>query len=238
MCYAALDVDLRLLALDKGDMEAVLALVGSFEQAVIGINAPQAPNKGLLRQEPVRRVYDLQPGGPTWKKWRVCEFELRRRNIRLHNTPSTKKDAQGWVKRGFEIHKRLSAMDFRYFSDEGPQPRMLIEVQPHASFTALLDHRPFLKRDLEGRMQRQLVLFLEGLDVPNPMLAVEEISRHRLLTGNLPFDALYGPDQLDTLMAAFVAFLVGVKPERVCQVGDVDEGLITLPVAKLRDFYP
>jgi hypothetical protein len=115
---------------------------------------------------------------------------------------------------------------------------MLIEVQPHAAFTALLDHRPFLKRDLEGRMQRQLVLFLEGLDVPNPMHAVEEITRHHLLTGNLPFEGLYGPDQLDTLMAAFVAFLVGVKPERVSQVGDVDEGLITLPVAKLREFYP
>jgi hypothetical protein len=39
-------------------------------------------------------------------------------------------------------------------------------------------------------------------------------------------------------VAAFTAHLVGAKPERVSQVGDRDEGLITLPSAEVKDFYP
>jgi predicted RNase H-like nuclease len=86
-------------------------------------------------------------------------------------------------------------------------------------------------------MQRQLVLYLEGLDLPSPLHALEEITRHHLLSGYLPLDDLYEHDQLDALVAAYTAYLVGVDPKRVSQVGDREEGFITLPVEKLKDFY-
>ena len=239
MYYAALDADLRLLALDKGDMETVLAFISGLEAAVVGVGAPQAPNKGLIRQEEVRRKFNLQPGGRKWGKWRVCEYELRRRNLRMYNTPSTEKAAPGWVKIGFTLFERLRSMGFKfYIAEEETEQHTMIEVQPHTSFAVLLERRPFLKRNLEGRMQRQLVLYLEGLDIPNPMHALEEITRHHLLTGQIPLGGLYEHDQLDALVTAYTAYLVGVKPERVGQVGDGEEGLITLPVAKLKDFYP
>jgi hypothetical protein len=38
-------------------------------------------------------------------------------------------------------------------------------------------------------------------------------------------------------MAAYTAYLVGLKPGRVSQVGDRDEGLITVPVGELKPFY-
>jgi len=239
MHYAALDADLRLLALDKGNMETVLAFIGGLEAAVVGIDAPQSPNKGLMRQMEVRRRFNLRPRGQTWGKWRVCEYELRRRNIRLYNTPSTKEAAPGWVRTGFTLYNRLQSMGFQFFvAGEDSDQRVMIEVQPHASFTVLLGRRPFLKHNLEGRMQRQLVLFLEGLALPNPLHALEEITRHHLLTGYLPLETLYEHDQLDALVAAYTAYLVGVKSERVIQVGDREEGLITLPATRLKDFYP
>ena len=239
MYYAALDADLRLLALDKGNLETVLAFIGGLEAAVVGIDAPQSPNKGLMRQMEVRRRFNLQPRGRTWGNWRVCEYELRRRNIRLYNTPGKVNTAPGWMRTGFTLYKRLQSMDFNFFiSGKNAEQQALIEVQPHASFAVLLERRPFLKRNLEGRMQRQLVLFLEGLALPNPIHALEEITRHHLLTGHLPLDALYEHDQLDALVAAYTAYLVGVEPERVIQVGDQEEGLITLPTMRLKDFYP
>lgn len=239
MHYAALDADLRLVALDKGNMETVLAFVGGLEVAVVAIDAPQSPNKGLMQLPEVRRRYNLRPGGRTWGQWKLCEYELRRRNIRLYNTPSTEEAASGWVRMGFTIHKRLKSMGFNYFiAGEEVKRRTMIEVHPHASFAVLLERRPFLKRNLEGRLQRQLVLYLEGLDVPNPVHALEEITRHHLLTGHLPLEELYEHDELDAIIAAFTAYLVGVKPERVSQVGDREEGLITLPSVELKDFYP
>jgi predicted RNase H-like nuclease len=120
--------------------------------------------------------------------------------------------------------------------DVSPE-KMMIEVHPHACFAVLLGHRPLLKANLEGRLQRQMVLYLEGIDLRNPVHTLEEITRQHLLSGSLPLDGLHNHDELDALAAAFTAYLVHQKPARVCQVGDPGEGLITLPAAGLKDRY-
>jgi predicted RNase H-like nuclease len=83
-----------------------------------------------------------------------------------------------------------------------------------------------------------MVLYLQGLDLMNPLTVLEEITRHHLLTGQLPLRGLLEHDELDALIAAYTAYLVGAKPERASQVGDREEGLITLPSPELKDFYP
>ena len=237
--YAVIDRRKEILAVDQGDIESVLAFVAGLENVIVAIAAPQAPNMGLMQEAEIRHRNNLQPGSATWVKWRVCEFILRRRNIRLHNTPADEKKAPGWVRNGFLLFRRLKEMSFQPFlvGDESPS-NTLLEVNPHACFSVLLEHRPLLKRTLEGRMQRQLVLYQEGLDVYNPLLVLEEMTRHHLLTGNLPLDGLYDVDVLDALVTAYTAFLVGEEPNRVIQVGEPEEGLITLPVSEIRDFYP
>jgi hypothetical protein len=236
--YAALDGDLRLVATGSGTLEEVLAFVGGLEQAVVAVGAPQSHNRGLMLQPEVRRRFHLRPGGKTWGGWKVAEYELRRRNIRLSPTPSREVDAPGWMQTGFRLFKRLSAMGFRHVNlDDEPGPKMMIEVHPNACFTTLLERRPFLKGTLEGRLQRQLVLYREGLDVADPMHALEEITRHHLLSGELPLHGLYTHDELEAMAAAHTAYLVGVKPARVSQVGDRAEGWITLPVPALKNVY-
>jgi predicted nuclease with RNAse H fold len=236
--YAALDHELKLVALDEVDVESLLALIGTLEQVFVAVDAPQGPNKGFMTRPAIRERYNLQPGGETWKSWRVCEYELRSRNIRLYNTPEDPNEARGWVRNSFELFKRLEKMGFRkYVQGEEPHKCMLIEARSHAGYSVLLDRRPFLKNTLEGRLQRQLVLYLEGIDLANPMHALEEITRHHLLTGHLPLERLHDPDALDAIMAAYTGYLVGTQPERISQVGEREEGLVTLPSAKLRDLY-
>ncbi|MEE9513177.1 MAG: DUF429 domain-containing protein [Anaerolineales bacterium] len=239
MQYVALDRNLKLVAMDRGELESILAFVGSLETAVVAIDAPQSPNRGLMGQPDVRRRFNLQQGGRTWRQWRVSEYELRRRNIRVYNTPSDEESAHAWVRTGIEIFRRLRLMGFREFrADDKTRPRVMVEARSHAGFTVLLEHRPFLKQTLEGRMQRQLQLYLEGLDIPNPMHSLEEITRHHLLTGNLPLENLYDHEQLDAMMAAYTGYMAAMKPEEVIQVGDPEEGCITLPTGDLQDFYP
>ncbi len=238
MHFAVLDRDLRLVALSQGDLETVLAFVGGLEQAVVAIDAPQSPNQGLMLRPEIRRRFDLPPGGRSWGQWKMCEYEMRRRNIRLYNTPHKEEDASTWMRVGFTLYRRMAGMGFHFFVDgRTPGDRMVLEVHPHACFAALLGRRPFLKRTLEGRLQRQLVLYLEGLDIGDPFTVLEEITRHHLLTGSLPLGGLLDHDELDAIVSAFTAYLVGVKPERVSQVGDLDEGLITVPVPQLLEFY-
>ncbi len=238
MSYVGLDKNLRLIARDQADMETVLAFIAGQEKAIVAVNAPQSLNKGLMEEAGVRQSYNLDPEGKTWTTWRVCEFELRRRNIRILNSPSLKRLAPGWVENGFEIYRRLGELGFRFFViDEELHPRTMLEVQTHACFSVLLKHRPFSKSTLEGRMQRQLVLYLEGLDIPNPMHAIEEITQHHLLTSNLPLRDLCQQAELDALAAAYTAYLASTKPERVTQLGLQAEGLLTLPSPDLQDFY-
>jgi hypothetical protein len=237
--YAAMDGQKRILALDHGDMESVLAFVAGLDSAIVALAAPQGPNRGLLRKPAVRRRYNLRPDGSTWSKWRVCEYELRSRNIRLYNTPGKEEAAPRWVQNGFSLYRRLEEMGFEPFvmgQDLGAST--LLEANPHACFSVLLERRPFLKGTLEGRMQRQLVLYLEGLDITNPLYVMEEITRHHLLTGNLPLDGLLEADPLDALVSAYTAFLVGEEQSHTSQIGHAEEGWVTLPVGELKDFYP
>jgi predicted nuclease with RNAse H fold len=239
MTYAALDSKLRLVALDQAEMEDVLAFIGSLESAVVGIDAPQGPNRGLMAEPEIRRRYNLRPGGGAWENWRLCEYELRSRNIRLYATPGEESAAKGWVQTGFELFQRLRSAGYRPFVQaEPPAKRVMLEARSHVGFTVLLERRPFLKRTLEGRLQRQLVLYLEGLDLANPMHALEEITRHNLLMGHLPLERLRMHEELDALMAAYIAYLTATQPERVQQVGDPQEGLISVPTAAMKDFYP
>jgi hypothetical protein len=236
--YAIVDGDLKAQALEATDLEGMLAFIAGLESPVVAIGSPQGPNREQMKRPQIRRRFNLRPDGETWAKWRVGEYELRRRNIRMYNTPSNKKDAPGWIQTGYELYGRLSKLGFEFIQPQHQaQPRSMLEVLPHACYSVLLERRPFLKSTLEGRLQRQLVLFLEGMSVPNPTEILEMIGQDHLLSGHLPIDSLYSPEQLDTLIAAYTAFLAVTKPERISQVGDPKEGWITLPTADLRDFY-
>jgi predicted RNase H-like nuclease len=110
-------------------------------------------------------------------------------------------------------------------------------VYPHACFTTLLGCHPFPKYTLEGRIQRQLILYEQKVGVPDPMRVFEEITRHRLLKGTLPLDELYSPGELDALVAAYTACLAATAPERVSVMGHAEEGQIYLPTSELKARY-
>ena len=235
---AALDDDLRLVALEGTDLDGAVAFVERWPHAVVAIDAPQSPNRGLMRQSSRRRSFGLNPKSRTFSDWKVCEYELRRRNLRIYNTPARSAQAPAWMRVGFNLYRRLRELGFEFFRQgEAAEGPTLLEVHPHACFAALLGRRPLAKATLEGRLQRQMGLYVEGLDLANPLHVLEEVSRHHLLAGELPLEGLRSHDELDALVAAFTAFLVHQRPARVAQVGDPDEGLITLPVASLKDHY-
>lgn len=233
-----LDEEKRPVLSEKGDMEKILAIIAGAKPRAIAITTPQNADLGLMRRPEIRRRFNLRPGGSNWMKWRVCEYELRRRNIRITSAPARSVDAPAWMRAGFVYYQRLKRMGYQmYSSDMETQEKILLETSPHACYSTLLKIRPFRKDTLEGRLQRQLVLYMEGLDVLNPMRVMEEITRHRLLTGNLGLDKLYAADELDALVAAYCAQLTVVQSQRICQVGEREDGLITLPAGELAEFY-
>lgn len=65
------------------------------------------------------------------------------------------------------------------------------------------------RRTLEGRLQRALVLYEEGLQMRDPMDFFEEITRHRLLQGTLPTEVIHSSRELDALVMAYLSWMAG-----------------------------
>jgi hypothetical protein len=234
--YAALDRTLGLLALGQGTLDEVLAFCAGQQQAVVAVCGPRRPNQGLMAQETVREQLSPPPNPGRWMGFRVAEYLLRQHNIATYKTPGEEQECPGWIQMGFQLYQRLEGFGYQAYP-AGEAPLQWLEVYPHACYCALLGQAPLAKNTLEGRIQRQLALVEQKLDVPDPMDLFEEITRHRLLQGILPVDELYEQGELDALAAAHTAWLAAMHPGRVSLLGDPAEGVVVVPAAELKRRY-
>ncbi len=243
LTYAAIDAELNLIALASGDDENVLAFVNGQDRAFVAINNPRSTNKGYMAEESFRSVLNPRPRPGRWDRWRVAEYALRQSRIKVRRTPKSPENAPVWMQKGFKLYRALANSGYRpYVQDFVPEDehangdvRFSIECYPHAAFTALLEHIPFNKSTLEGRIQRQLILYVNEVDVPNPMRIFEEITRYRLLKGELLLDDLFEPTQLDALVAAYTARMASLG--KVTLLGHPLEGQIVIPVRQMLAKY-
>jgi hypothetical protein len=226
--YAALDRELNLITLADGEMEDVTAFLGGQQSAVVAINAPSHVNCGLVRRKLERE--SLTPGLHQIRgaDIRLAEYELRERGILVSGTPMRREMCPSWMQAGFNLYEKLSKLGFVQFSQDGASYQWL-ETQPHACFCAMLEQSPLPKPTLEGRLQRQLILYERGVRLRDAMGFFEEITRFKLLKGMLPMDLVYSAEMLDVLAAAYTSWLAVHQPEKVSQVGEAEEGQITLP---------
>jgi hypothetical protein len=234
--YAAIDSDLRLLALGKGSMEEVLAFLAGQRSAFVAISAPRRPNQGLMKKPQIRESLTPVPRPGRWTDFRLAEYQLRQHNISCPQTSSDESKTTNWMKMGFTLFKRLDMLGYCPYPDEDSTLQS-IEVYPHACFSVLIGKTPFPKNTLEGRLQRQLILHQINLKIADPMLFFEEITAYRLMQGMLPLDGLYDQDELDALVSAYTAYLSAVHPEQTSLLGDPVEGHLVLPSAELKRRY-
>lgn len=236
LTFVALNQELKILSISHGDMEQMMAFVAGQSSAIIAICAPSQPNLGLMQQEEIRAKLVPPPRPGRWTNYRVAEYELRRRHINIPYTASDVNLCPRWIQVGFKIFQRLQKLGYQPFPSDNT-PNQYLEVYPQASYTALLEKNPYLKHSLEGRLQRQLVLFENEVNVADPMRFLEEISRYRIITGSLPLDLLLSAEQLDALVAAFTAWWVVNHPDRSTSLGNPQEGLVFIPTGELKTRY-
>ena len=232
--YAALDRELNLIALAHAELGDVVAFLAGQNSVTVAINAPSQVNHGIIKRDAGKQ--SLTPRQTQSFDMRVAEYELHARGIAVHKTAAKESLCPAWVRAGFALYKKLSKAGFKPYPEFDESHRYL-ETNPHACFCVLLDKVPLPARTLEGRLQRELILYERGLRIRDPMAFFEEITEHRLLTGQLPMELVHKPAQLDALVAAYTAWLATEKPAEVMHVGYKQEGFITLPVNTLKGKY-
>ncbi len=230
--YAALDEDRRLLALGHGGLEAIVAFAGGQRACLAAICAPRRVNQGVMRDETVRQGLTPPPHPGRWENFRLADYLLRLRRINGLQTPSDQDDCPNWMRMGFTLFNQLERVGYQDYAADGAAERRMIEVYPHACYSELLGVTPLPKHTLEGRLQRQLLLRELRLEVDDPMDFFEEITRHKLLKGVLPWDILLVPAELDALVAAYTAWLTATHADQVLLLGDATEGQVVLPLSE------
>ena len=236
IAYAALDEDLRPMALGQGNLAEVLAFIGGQQEALVGVHAPARLNQGLMADEERRAGFSPPPTPGRWEDLRLAEYELIRRGLEIYQTPGKEKPVKGWMRTGFTLHKRLNELGYKAYPDEKSK-RLVAEVSPEVCYRMWLERKPFPKRSLEGRLQRQLALYDLELDIPDPMRFFEEVTRHRILQGELPDEAIYTSGELQGLAIAYTAWKAANRPDEVSLLGDAAEGRILIPAARLQEKY-
>lgn len=224
---AALDVECNLLALSHSGLEEALTLVNSFSSAIAALDAPSSLVRAGTRKRPDKQT----PAAPGL---RSAERALRARGIQLPRTVIRPDSARGEV--GRALYEHLRKEGFIHHPENGASHHWL-EANPHACFTALLGKNPLPRQTLEGRLQRQIILYDADVNLKDPMDFFEEVTRHRLRMGQLPTETLYTPDQLDALMLAYTAWMAARRPAETNSVGTEEEGLLVLPVGELKEKY-
>lgn len=229
--YARLDDALNILAVGTVDRNELLTYINTFPSAYLAINAPLQPANGLMdaRTPSQPALIDAATSTRRVCHGRLAEALLNQQGIPLPLTPLADMPAPAWMKRSFDLVRRLKMFNFEPFPQENH--RLMIETSSQAAFwRALGNNPPMPETTLEGRMQRQLVLFELGVELPDPMDFFMEITRHRLLKGNLAEAQIYPVAALNAVMAARTANLLFRSPQRVSALGDAEEGQIVLPL--------
>ena len=226
--FAAIDEELEIRALGHGNIKDTYAFLAGQSNALAAINSPMTTNKGLLKREEIRQRLSPSSYLGRWVNLRLVEYELLQRGINVPRTPNTKNKSPRWMKLGFLLFEELKKLGYE------PYPNLIsekqfFECQGEAAFWNLLGHAPLKEGSLEGCIQRQVVLYIAGLKVPNAMRFFEEVTRFRLLNNQLPIDKIFTAPELNAIIAAYTSFLCAMQIEKIVQVGDEEEGTIYLP---------
>lgn len=231
--YALLDRELAVTALGEADAEELVQLLGEKPAVTVAINAPAHLNAGLVR----RSMADVLAAGKQVRgaEIRLSEHELHQRGIPVSATAGRESACPEWVRIGLALYAALAARGFEPYPVDDC-PHQVLETHPHAAFCTLLGRAPLPKPALEGRLQRQLVLYERGMRIRDPLDYFEELTRHKLLHGILPADVLYTPEQLDALAAAYTAWVGSQRPAELARLGALEEGFLYLPTA-LKEKY-
>ena len=104
-----------------------------------------------------------------------------------------------------DFRNKLAHAGYKAMSKTGPY--RWLETDAQKCFLALCGNELLPRRTLEGRIQRSLILYDEGLQTNDPMDFFEEITRHKIMQGLLPLENLYSSKELDALVTAYLAWM-------------------------------
>ncbi|HWQ46315.1 MAG TPA: hypothetical protein VN376_05575, partial [Longilinea sp.] len=124
---------------------------------------------------------------------------------------ASRSGSTAWMQQGYSFYKHMDELGFH--NDESS--RRYRSVDGETAWKDLCLGNLFPAQTLESRLQRQLILVDLGLPLTDPMQFFEEITRHKLLHGNLPVDTIHSAAELSALLCAYLAWASDHRPDGI-----------------------
>lgn len=226
---AAVDHRLELVNLQSGGISEILNFLVEQSRLMIAVNCPQSLNRELMDSHGFRQTLLPAPHPSHWTDLRVVEYLFAQNGISIHRTPAKLANAPKWMKRGFQLYAQLIDVAKCQLYPTADTFHQYFESHADAFFQAKLHSKPFEENSLEGRLQRQLVLYEKDMPVKDPMLFFEEVTRYKMLHSILPLEEILSISQLNALAMANTAWLAGNQPEELMRLGNPEEGWLYIP---------
>ena len=118
-----------------------------------------------------------------------------------------------------DFKEQIVQTGFKTLSNKENQKNWF-ETDAQSCYRKWIGQNPLPRRSLEGRLQRALILYEQGLRIEDPMDIFEEITRYKLIKGIFRLENIYSSKQLDALAAAHLAWSSVNRPERIAAQGE------------------
>ncbi|GAP20005.1 hypothetical protein [Leptolinea tardivitalis] len=223
--YTALNGNLETIACGHGRLGDVLAYLAGQSTALVAINAPvsaQIPEdslyqEGLFSPEQIKQTVVARTG----------DSELTARGFQFFQPVGNVKKLPLWVERSLELTAGMKQLGYDNTGERNK--RSFFETQSDAGYWLATGTMPYESRSLEGRLQRQLLLYEFGFPLKDPMVFLEEFTRYRLRTSQVPMEQILPAHELRAIFSAATAWLVDMRPDAVECVGQPGQGEIIIP---------
>jgi hypothetical protein len=217
---------------EKGSVEAdvLIRKIDPQNSYLVCINGPGRLNNGRMNNADVRVSLGLNPTSKQWTNLRQAEYELAKEGIKTSRTPDKLEDCSQSVKLSVNLIQQLDQIGFEAYPNDDA-PKRWMESPAKISFQNLLRMKPFSEKSILGRIQRQLLLCESQLPIQDPMVFFEEVTRYRMLQGNLPMDHIESDVAINAMLMAYIAWMADNRQRQIQIHGESKEGFIVLPIA-------
>jgi hypothetical protein len=224
--YTALDADLEMIACGHGRLADVLAYLAGQSSALVAVNGPVwAPHSEVIFSQ--GGLFDGDQSTVSGSHRRV-DVEMTAHDFPEVSVLPAGKKTPIWMERSLGLIGEMKKLGYQ-LAGGSPVDRAYFETNTDAAYHLVTGTSPYDSRSLEGRLQRQLLLYEFGFPLKDPMSFLEEFTRYRLRTSNLPLTQISVAHELRALMAAAISWLMDNRPETIDHPGKSSEPPIILP---------
>ena len=200
-CMAVLDGDKKIQVLSIEKLHSVYAYLAGVDHCIVGLGS-------IAKYQHTERHVCKNPLDKLHFPVKYAQKEDTRAGVRKTKNQRPLSDEV------LTIQKGIQKLEYAPVSDE-KQPKRFFLSRTDEVFRQIASGSLLPLGTDASRWQRQLLLLDQEIPLPDVMQYFEEVTRFRILQGNLPEEMIYQHAELNAILLSWLGWLATFEPARV-----------------------